>query len=231
MAKAFFIDTSRCTACRGCQIACKEWKNLPATPTKQRGSHQNPEDLNAATLKLVRFEKEHLVGDKVVWNFFPDQCRHCTDSPCLEALSNEEKGAGYKDEATGAVIYTEETKKLPAKTFENMKYYCPYNIPRRDEQTGLIQKCNMCIDRVSNGLLPACVKICLSGAMNFGEREEILALANKRLEEVKKTFPDAQLVDPESVSVIYLITEKRQYYHEYTIAADKKNYFRHTVNV
>jgi len=221
MAKAFFIDTSRCTACRGCQMACKEWKNLPATPTKQRGSHQNPEDLNAATLKLVRFEKEHEVDGKVVWNFFPDQCRHCVEAPCLWALSDEQKGAGYKDEATGAVVYTDETKKLPVATFDEMLTNCPYNIPRRDEATGIIRKCDMCINRVSNGLQPACVQVCLSGTMNFGEREAMLDMAKKRLEVVKRTFPDAQLIDVTDVCVIYLVTEKREHYHQNAFAMKK----------
>jgi hypothetical protein len=57
--KAFFIDLSRCTACRGCQIACKEWNELPANATKQRGSHQNPPVLNPNNFKVVRFN-EHL---------------------------------------------------------------------------------------------------------------------------------------------------------------------------
>ena len=59
MPKAFFIDTTKCTACRGCQVGCKEWKNFPAVPTKQRGTHQNPPDLTHYNFKLVRFA-EHM---------------------------------------------------------------------------------------------------------------------------------------------------------------------------
>ena len=70
MPKAFFIDTSRCTACRGCQIACKEWNELPANPTKQRGSHQNPPDLNPNNYKLVRFS-EHLENTDHPLELFP----------------------------------------------------------------------------------------------------------------------------------------------------------------
>ena len=46
MAKAFFVDLTRCTGCRGCQIACKQWKNLPAEETTNRGGHTNPPDLS-----------------------------------------------------------------------------------------------------------------------------------------------------------------------------------------
>ena len=70
MPKAFFIDTSRCTACRGCQIACKEWNELPANATKQSGSHQNPPDLNPNNFKVVRFN-EHLEKGTDPLEFFP----------------------------------------------------------------------------------------------------------------------------------------------------------------
>jgi len=53
--KSFFIDTTKCTACRGCQVACKQWNKLPATNTYNWGSFQNPADLSFDTFKLVRF--------------------------------------------------------------------------------------------------------------------------------------------------------------------------------
>jgi formate dehydrogenase iron-sulfur subunit len=83
MPKAFFIDTSRCTACRGCQIACKEWNELPPTRPSSAATHQNPPDLNVNNYKLVRFS-EHMPGWRAVrWYFFPDQCRHCIDAALL----------------------------------------------------------------------------------------------------------------------------------------------------
>jgi formate dehydrogenase iron-sulfur subunit len=76
----------------------------------------------------------------------------------------------------------------------------------------------MCFDRISHGLLPACVKACPTGAMNFGEQQEMLDLAKARLEEVKKTFPKAMLADPDIVSVIYLLTDDPKKYHKYSVA-------------
>ena len=64
MPKAFLIDTTRCTACRGCQLACKDWHNLPANKTKQTGSHQNPPDLNPYNYKIVSF---HDYMDEIVY--------------------------------------------------------------------------------------------------------------------------------------------------------------------
>ena len=54
MSKSFFIDTTVCTACRGCQVACKQWHNLPAERTTNQGSYQNPPDVSFDTYKLVR---------------------------------------------------------------------------------------------------------------------------------------------------------------------------------
>ena len=55
--KSFFVDLTLCTACRGCQVACKQWKKLPAEKTRNLGSHQNPQDLSSKTIRLVRFNE------------------------------------------------------------------------------------------------------------------------------------------------------------------------------
>ncbi len=217
MPKAFFVDTSRCTACRGCQVACKEWHGLPAVETKQRGSHQNPPDLNPFTYKLVRFS-EHRINGKVEWYFFPDQCRHCDVPPCKDIADAYVTGAVIQDEDTGAVIFTDQTKRLAADEAEEIREACPYNIPRRNTGTGLLSKCDMCIDRQQAGLIPMCVKTCPTGTMNFGEREDMVALAEEALERVKKEYPNAEVIDADEVNVIYLVQDKPELYYEYVTA-------------
>ena len=81
----FLIDTTRCTACRGCQVICKEWHKLPGVLTKQWGSPQNPPDLDAYTYRLVRF-REYSRKYKAVRYFFSDACRHCLAPPCKEEV-------------------------------------------------------------------------------------------------------------------------------------------------
>ena len=62
MSKGFFIDTTRCIACKGCQIACKQWNNLPAEKTRNRGPLQNPSDFSFTTYKLVRMNEDITAG-------------------------------------------------------------------------------------------------------------------------------------------------------------------------
>ncbi len=205
MSKAFLIDTSKCIACKACQVACKQWNGLPAEKTTNVGSHQNPQDLSAVTWTLVRMSEVETDGE-LKWLFLKDQCRHCEDPPCL--MNSSVPGSVYKDEDTGAVVYT---KKSKYEDFDNLG--CPHNIPRQDKNTGQVLKCTMCMDRVKNGMLPACVKACPTGAVNFGDREEMQVLAKDRLNAVKTTHKDAFLMDDmEDVSVFYLLTEKEELY-------------------
>ncbi len=213
MAKSFLIDTTLCTGCRGCQIACKQWHDLPAEITMNYGSYQNPKDLGFDTYKLVRMQEKEIDG-KLRWLFFPDQCRHCLEPPCRDAAGDPE--AIFKDTATGAVIFTANTRQLiSADVIES----CPYNIPRKATDQDTLAKCDMCLDRVQNGLQPACVKTCPTGAMNFGDHKEIVALAKDHLAIAKKKFPGALLLDPDDVQVIYLVGFPPENYHDTAVAS------------
>ena len=182
--------------------------------TKNTGSHQNPPDLDSQTYKLVRFSEVEENG-KLAWYFFADQCRHCVDPPCKDTAAGYEDGAVIHDEATGAVFFTETIKKVP---FDELRACCPYDIPRKGAD-GRVAKCTMCVDRVTHGLLPACVKSCPTGALNFGERDAMQALANERLEKLKAKFPKAQLLDADSVRTIYLVVDDPKKYHKNAVAS------------
>ncbi len=217
MDMTIFVDLTRCTACRGCQVACKQWKKLPAEKTEQTGSYQNPPDLSFNTIRLVRMN-DVVVDGKVQWLFFPEQCRHCIIAPCKETADVYVEGAIIRDEYSGAVLYTELTKKLAPDEKEQVKSACPYNIPRIDEESGLMSKCDLCYDRLRNGQIPACVKACPTSTMNFGTREEMMALAEERLAKIKKRTPTAQLLNPDDVNVIYLAEFDPKLYYEWAMA-------------
>ena len=215
--KSFFVDLTLCTACRGCQVACKQWKDLPAETTRNMGSHQNPQDLSDKTLRLVRFNETRDTNNRFQWLFFPEQCRHCIEPPCQYMLNMYHADAVSKDSETGAVVYSDKAR-LASYIHLAPSQICPYNVPRQNKETGKWTKCDMCIDRVREGLKPACVQSCPSGTMNFGDRDEMLALAQERLKVVKKDKPTAFLADPESVRVIYLCESDPEHYHTHLVA-------------
>lgn len=206
---SILVDTSKCTACRGCQMACKQWNQLPATETKNWGSYQNPQDLSAVTWKLVRFADGANGDGKPYWYFFTDQCRHCLSPGCMAAAEKEEI---VQDEKTGAVIFTPKTKDLDFKaTLDG----CPYNIPRQDPKTKVLSKCTMCFDRITNNQIPACVKSCPTGTLMFGERDKIVDMAKKRVEELKKAHPKAAALNADDVRVIFVVKDDPKKYYEF----------------
>jgi formate dehydrogenase iron-sulfur subunit len=211
MAQGFsiLVDTSRCTGCRGCQIACKQWNGLPGTKTKNLGTYQNPQDLSADTWKLVRFADGKNGDGKPYFIFFTDQCRHCLTPGCM---SEAENGEIIQDPKTGAVIFTPKTKDL---NFKATLEACPFNIPRQNRKTKVLEKCDMCIDRLGVGQIPACVKACPTSAMVFGKRDKILKEVEKRVATLKKTYPQAEALNADDVRVIYIVTKKPSLYYEY----------------
>jgi formate dehydrogenase iron-sulfur subunit len=213
--KSILVDTTLCTACRGCQVACKQWNNLPGTKTKQIGTYQNPQDFSASTWKLVRFSEGRNGNGKPYWYFFSDMCRHCMEPPCADTIQSFVKDAVIHDETTGAVVYTAKTKSA---RFNEVRSSCPYDIPRQNLTTKVLAKCTLCIDRTKNGRIPACVQSCPTGAMAFGDRDVILEKVMKRVEVLKKTYPDAMALNPEDVRVIYIVTDDPKKYHEHAAA-------------
>jgi formate dehydrogenase iron-sulfur subunit len=158
--------------------------------------------------------REEVINRKLNWLFFPEQCRHCIEARCLETAGDP--GAIYRDDKTGAIIFTANTKRLNAAEIIES---CPYNIPRKGPD-GTLAKCDMCIDRVENGLPPACVQTCPTGAMNFGDRDEMLALAGKQLAVAKKKYPKAMLIDADDVNVIYLVAYEPKLYCKNAMASN-----------
>ena len=127
-------------------------------------------------------------------------------------MAEAEKGEIVQDEKTGAVRFTPLTKNL---NFETAREGCPYDIPRQNPKTKEMFKCTMCFDRITNNMIPACVKSCPTGAMIFDERDKILAAAKSRVDVLKKSYPKAQAINADDVRVIYIVTDDPKKYWEF----------------
>ena len=180
-----FIDVSKCTGCRGCQVACKQWNNLPATKTAFSGSYENPPQIEGNTWTKVKFIEDRHSNGNVRFLFRKTQCMHCTEASCVAVCAS---GAATRMDNGSVVI--DQNKCIGCK---NCVVACPFGAVGYDTQTGTSRKCRLCYERVSNNMLPACVKTCPPGALRFGKREEILTMARERVKQLKATGKDAYI--------------------------------------
>jgi formate dehydrogenase iron-sulfur subunit len=206
--KSILFDATKCFACRSCQVACKQWNENPAEETvpTNRGTYENPPDLSYSNWVLIHFKESQREDGTLAWNFVRQSCRHCIDAPCKQAAENPDSIT--IDEETGAVLFHEGTKN---ENFEKILRACPFNTPRQAPD-GRLYKCVMCYDRVHNGEQPACAKACPSDAIVFGDREDILEMAEARLEVVREEFPDAAILDRDDVRLLILLADRESMY-------------------
>jgi formate dehydrogenase iron-sulfur subunit len=214
--KAILYDASKCTACRGCQAACKQWNERSGEKTTNRGSYENPPDLSVNTWLKMQFKEVSRNGNgEVAWLFNRRSCMHCTDAGCVTVCPT---GALYHHEL-GFVAYDRGLCSGCGYCLDA----CPFNVPRiaGNTITGVrkMDKCHFCQDRVTQGLEPACVKSCPPGALSFGERGDLLLQADKRVKALKAVidpltgqalYPNATLYGDtqlEGLHVLYILPD------------------------
>jgi formate dehydrogenase iron-sulfur subunit len=169
--KALLISPELCIGCRGCQTACKTWNQLPAEKTKNTGSYENPPDLSSAVYNKIRYVEVPSGGSDPRWLFVSQRCMHCDDAGCMKICPAP--GALYKT-PEGAVAFNKD-KCIGCKL---CVAGCPFNVPRYDSKDK-ISKCNLCVDRISEGIAPACAKTCPTGAIKYGDRDSLIGAAKK----------------------------------------------------
>ena len=200
---AFLTDATLCIGCKACEVACKEWNEVPADGMTWTGlSYDNTQSLGASTWRHVMFLEQPLAAgpqvdettDPFRWVFLSDVCKHCGQAGCLEACP------------TGAIMRTDVGSVLVQKDVCNGCGYCvvtcPFGVIDRRPEDGRAFKCTFCYDRQKAGLIPACAKACPTQSIQFGELEELQERARNRVHELRERgFHDARLYDPRETSV------------------------------
>lgn len=182
----FFTDTSVCIGCKACEVACKEWNNLPADELGLTGdSYDNTGALSSETWRHVAFvERSGKSGVRENsqtpfqsgWLMLSDVCKHCHNPPCLEACPT---GALFKTEFDTVVVQQDVCNGcgycVPA---------CPFGVVDISLLDGKAHKCTLCYDRLKGGLEPACAKACPTNSIQFGEVDELVTRARKRVDDL-----------------------------------------------
>ena len=179
----FFTDTTLCIGCKACEVACKEWNNLPADNLGLTGqSYDNTGALSANTWRHVSFiEKANVRANDQApfqsgWLMMSDVCKHCHNAPCLEACP------------TGALFRTEFDTVVVQQDICNGCGYCvpacPFGVVDLSDLDGKAHKCTLCYDRLKGGLEPACAKSCPTDSIKFGEIGDLQRRAHERVEQL-----------------------------------------------
>jgi formate dehydrogenase iron-sulfur subunit len=222
---AILVDTTKCTACRACQVACKQWNQNPAEKTTNAGSFENPPTLSSRTWMRILFNEHY--DNEMRWLFTKHQCMHCTDAACVDVCpsgATVHQDVALSNGSTLKRVMTDEKKCIGC---NYCRVACPFDVPGYQQKKRGVYRCTMCVDRVSNGLagfdMPACVKVCAPGTLKFGERAGLLLLAQARVEKLKKDgFKDAQIygnTELNGLRYMYVLTAPPA---DYNLPADPK---------
>ena len=183
-AMGFFTDTTLCIGCKACEVACKEWNQLPSEGYTWTGnSYDNTGALGATTWRHVLFVEQVPESRQAPrWLLMSDVCKHCANAPCQEVCP------------TGAIIRTEFDSVYVQQDVCNGCGYCiaacPFGVIERNPLDGGAHKCTMCYDRLKIGEQPACAKVCPTQSIQFGDLRELRQRARQRVADLQSRGQD-----------------------------------------
>lgn len=179
----FYFDSSRCTGCKSCELACKDYNDL------------GPDLLMR---KIIDFEGGTWTQDEATGTWSTDtfgysvsvSCNHCDNPACV---ANCPTGAMVKDTETGLVSSNPDVCIGCGMCVES----CPYEMPKLDTEQAHCVKCDGCKNRVLAGEKPMCVDACPLHALDFGPIEDLRAQYGE-LADIDP-LPDSSLTSPNLV--------------------------------
>jgi len=170
---AFYFDSSACTDCKACQIACKDRSSLPVG-VKWRRVYQY---VGGSWTMLDR--KNGTMSPNGVFSYsLSISCMHCQNPVCMEGCP---AGGITKREEDGIVVINTDD----CIGCRYCEWNCPYSAPQFNEELGVMTKCDFCVDLLEKGENPACVDACVMRCLDYGE-----------LDELREKYGDLNAVEP-----------------------------------
>ncbi|MFP5212076.1 MAG: 4Fe-4S dicluster domain-containing protein [Acidobacteriota bacterium] len=145
-----YQDQKYCIGCKSCEVHCKTHQGLG------KGPHLN---------QIVTVgPKMHGSLPRMAFVFMP--CFHCEEPWCVSACPT----GAMRKRASDGMVHIEASLCVGCKSCITA---CPWGAPQWDERTGKAVKCNYCMDRIDQGLKPACVTKCVTHCLHFGKASEL----------------------------------------------------------
>jgi formate dehydrogenase iron-sulfur subunit len=229
-ATGFYTDTTVCIGCKACEVACKQWNQLPADGfTWTANSYDNTGELSATSWRHVKFIEQFRppagakAGSRIAldvvpdapqenrWLMMSDVCKHCVTAPCQQACP------------TGAILHNEfENVYIQPDICNGCSYCiaaCPFGVITRASFDGHAHKCTLCYDRQRDGLVPACAKACPTASIQFGPIDELRQRARQRVAELHRRgvtgahlYGDAPNESYSGLNSFYLLMDRPSVY-------------------
>jgi anaerobic dimethyl sulfoxide reductase subunit B (iron-sulfur subunit) len=156
---AFHHDSTRCTGCKACQVACKDRWDLPAGVTFRRVAEYAAGSWSA--------NADGSLSHNVHAYYLSIACNHCQDARCVEVCPTT-----AMHRLAGGIVEVDGHKCVGCRY---CSWACPYRAPQFDADLGITMKCNFCRDALEAGGTPSCVAACPTRALDFGELEQLQA--------------------------------------------------------
>ena len=156
MQLGFYFDQTRCTGCHACNVACKDWHDIDAGPVNW--------------MRVTTIEQGKFPDVFVAWLALP--CCHCEQPYCVAACPVD----AITKRADDGIVVVDRELCLGKDKCDLCLQACPYQVPQfGTENNAKTQKCDLCLERVTEGQQPICVEACPMWALDFGPLDQLKA--------------------------------------------------------
>ena len=142
-------NVADCIGCKACEVHCKD---------------KNDNGEGSFFCKMIEVESHDGPIPKI--DFVYMACFHCEKPWCVDACPT---GAMQRRDKDG-IVFVQESLCVGCKACITA---CPWGVPQWQEHTGKVDKCDLCKDRIDQGLEPACVTKCTTNCLTFSSPGEV----------------------------------------------------------